>query len=159
MSISLQIIYCISTHLFITCSIQFNMKKLQALLVLLLLAGCSKQIQKQEENLVVQAMTNGQWTVTSFIRGGTDVTADFTSYKFQFKTNFTVDAINNGSLEKTGTWSADANAQTITSAFANATNPLALLNGTWNITNTTWTSVQANQTVGGELRTLRLDKQ
>jgi len=104
-------------------------------------------------------MTNGQWTVTSYIKGGTDVTTDFAPYKFQFKTNFTVDAINSGTLEKTGTWNADANAQTITSAFANATNPLTLLNGTWNITNTTWTSVQANQTVGAELRTLRLDKQ
>lgn len=135
------------------------MKKLQALFLLFILTSCAKEIQKQQGNLVIQAMTNGQWVVTSYIQGSTDVTADFSVYKFQFKTNFTVDAINNGTIEKTGTWNADANAQTITSAFSGATNPLALLNGTWNITNTTWTSVQANQTVNGEVRTLRLDKQ
>lgn len=135
------------------------MKKLLPFVLLLLLASCSKQIRKEQENLVVQAMTNGQWAITSYIKGGTDMTADFAPYKFQFKTNFTVDAINNGTIEKTGTWNADANAQTITSTFPNAINPLALLNGTWTITSTTWTSVQASQTVGTELRTLRLDKQ
>jgi len=135
------------------------MKKLQAFVLLFILTSCAKEIQKQQENLVVQAMTNGQWVVTSYLKGSTDVTADFSVYKFQFKTNFAVDAINNGTVEKTGTWNADANAQTITSVFSGATNPLVLLNGTWNIINTTWTSVQANQTVNGESRTLRLDKQ
>ena len=135
------------------------MKKLQAFILLFILTGCSKEIQKQQENLVVQAMTNGQWVVTSYVKGSTDLTSGFTNYKFQFRTNFTVDAIYNGTLEKTGTWNADASAQTITSVFSGATNPLVLLNGTWNITNTTWTSVQANQTVAGELTTLRLDKQ
>lgn len=133
------------------------MKKLYPLLFLILLAGCKKE--KQAENLVVQAMVNGQWKVTKFTKGGTDKTSDFASYKFQFQTNFTVDAINNGSLEKTGSWNADASSQTITSNFSNATNPLALLNGTWKITNNSWTWVEASQTVNGELMNLRLDKQ
>ena len=136
------------------------MKKQYWIVFLFAVMGCSKeQKQKQQENLVVQAMVNGQWKVTSFRKAGVDVTADFTSYRFQFKTNFTVDAINSGNVEKTGTWNADATTQTITSSFTNAVNPLVLLNGTWIIQNTTWTSVQANQTVNGELRTLRLDKQ
>jgi hypothetical protein len=135
------------------------MKIIYTLVLLICLIGCSKeQKQQQQENLVVQAMVNGQWKVTSFNKGGTDVTSDFSVYKFQFKSDLTVDAINNGAVEKTGAWNADANAQTITSNFSNAVNPLVLLNGTWTITNTTWTSVQANQTVNGELRTLRLDK-
>ena len=135
------------------------MKIIYTLVLLICLIGCSKeQKQQQQENLVVQAMVNGQWKVTSFNKGGTDVTSDFSVYKFQFKSDLTVDAINNGAVEKTGAWNADANAQTITSNFSNAVNPLVLLNGTWAITNTTWTSVQANQTVNGELRTLRLDK-
>ena len=135
------------------------MKIIYTLVLLICLIGCSKeQKQQQQENLVVQAMVNGQWKVTSFNKGGTDVTSDFSVYKFQFKSDLTVDAINNGAVEKTGAWNADANAQTTTSNFSNAVNPLVLLNGTWAITNTTWTSVQANQTVNGELRTLRLDK-
>lgn len=135
------------------------MKKLYSILLLLAIVGCSKEKQQQkQEDLVIQAMVNGQWKVTSFMKAGSDVTSDFSPYKFQFKTDFTVDAINNGSVEKTGTWNADANAHTITSNFTGVGNPLLLLNGTWAITNTTWTSVQANQTVSGELRTLRLDK-
>jgi hypothetical protein len=136
------------------------MKKLYLIALLAGLFSCDTKeiVEEQQENLVVQAMTNGQWKVSSFIKGGSDVTADFSTYKFQFKNNNTVDAINNGNVEKTGTWTADANAQTITSGFANVGQPLDLLNGTFNIESTTWTSVNASQTVNGELRTLRLDK-
>src|SRR4051812_11659002 len=125
------------------------MKKLHALFFLILLVGCKKE--KKAENLVVQAMVNGEWKVTNFNKGGTNVTVGFSPYKFQFKTNFTVDAINNGNVEKTGSWDADAYAQTITSNFTNAVNPLILLNGAWKITNNSWTWVEANQTVNGEL--------
>lgn len=133
------------------------MKNLYPVIFLIILAGCKKE--EKAENLVIQAMVSGQWKVTNFNKGGVNKTTDFASYKFQFKTDFTVDAINNGSLEKTGTWNADASAQTITSSFTNATNPLALLNGIWKITNNSWTWVEANQTINGELLSLRLDKQ
>lgn len=133
------------------------MKKLYLLFLLIILAACKKE--KKVENLVLQAMVNGQWKVTSFNKGGTNKTADFTPYMFQFKSNFTVDAINNGNVEKTGSWNADASAQTITSNFTNALSPLVLLNGTWKITNNSWTWVEANQTLNGELMSLRLDKQ
>ena len=102
------------------------MKKLYSIVLLLLFIGCSpeKIKEEQQQNLVIQAMTNGQWKVSGFVKGGSDVTADFNPYKFQFKTNLTVDAINNGAVEKTGSWNADADAQTITSNFTNASSPL-----------------------------------
>lgn len=133
------------------------MKKLCPFIFLIILVGCKKE--KKAENLVIQAMVNGQWKVTNFNKGGTDMTANFASYKFQFKTDFTVDAINNGTIEKTGIWTADAAAQSITSNFSNATNPVVLLNGTWTITNNSWTWVEAKQMLNGELQLLRLDKQ
>jgi hypothetical protein len=133
------------------------MKKLYPLIFLIILIGCKKE--KKVENIVIQAMVNGQWKVTNFNKGGTDMTTNFTTYKFQFKTDFTVDAINNGSIEKTGTWNADATSQSITSNFTNAANPVALLNGTWIITNNSWTWVEAKQTLSGQLLILRLDKQ
>ena len=133
------------------------MKKLYPLIFLIILIGCKKE--KKAENIVIQAMVNGQWKVTNFNKGGTDMTTNFTTYKFQFKTDFTVDAINNGSVEKTGTWNADATSQSITSNFTNAVNPVALLNGTWTITNNSWTWVEAKQTLSGQLLILRLDKQ
>ncbi len=135
------------------------MKKLYTLICLFFLFGCSKEKQQQQqENLIVQAMVNGEWKVTNFSKSGADITSDFKNYKFQFKSNFTVEALNNGSIEKTGSWNADPAAQTITSNFTNVSHPLIMLNGTWLIKSTTWTSVQANQTVNGELCVLRLDK-
>ena len=136
------------------------MKKLYVLILFVSTLGCiKKQIEEKQEDLLVQAMTNGQWKVTGFTIGSTDITSDFSLYKFQFKSDLTVDAINNGAVEKTGSWDGNMTAQSITSNFTNASSPVLYLNGTWNITSTTWTSVQASQTVSGEIRILRLDKQ
>ena len=125
---------------------------------LVLATGCQKAVQQAEENLVIKAMTEGQWRMTKFTKAGADKTADFAPYKFQFHSNNTVEAINNGAVEKTGSWNADAIARTITSLFNNANATLMLLNGTWQITNNSLTFVEATQTVNGEVLTLRLDK-
>jgi hypothetical protein len=130
-----------------------------AILLLFVLFGCKKTIQKQEENAIVKAMTDGQWVITSFTSNSTDITSDFAGYKFQYFSNFTVSAIKNGSIEETGTWQGDINTMSILANFPNAVNPLLLLNGTWQITNSSWTYVEASMTVGTEVRTLRLDKQ
>ena len=135
--------------------------KIQFLLFsfVLLTAGCIKKaVEQAQENIVINAMTDGQWRVTHFDKAGTDMTAGYANYKFQFRADNTVDAINNGTVEKTGTWTADANARTITATFSNATQPLSLLNGTWKITDNGWTYVEANQTVNGEVLSLRIDK-
>jgi len=132
------------------------MRKIFTLLLLSSLFSCNKE--EMAKNAVINAMTSGQWKVVSFKDGVTDVTTDFASYKFQFKENLTVDAINNTTVEKTGTWTADANAKTITSTFGNANAPLILLNGTWKITDNSWLFVEATQTVNGKLRSLRLEK-
>jgi len=131
------------------------MKKIFTVIILFLLAGC---IKKKQEDMVVNAMVEGQWKVTRFMKGSSEITSDFATYKFQFKTNFTVDAINNGTVEKTGSWNADATTQTITSNFTNTGVPLTLLNGTWQITNNSWTWVEATQSLNGELYSLRLEK-
>lgn len=123
-----------------------------------LITGCKKLIEKKAEDAILNAMTSGDWIVKSFTSNGTDMTADFSPYQFRYFTNYTVDAINNGSVEKTGTWQGDANAMTISANFTNATNPLLLLNGTWQITDNSWTYVVATMTVGTEVRTLRLEK-
>jgi len=125
----------------------------------LFLFSCKKTVENAAENAILNAMTDGQWVVTSFITNGVDITSDFTGYKFQYKRDYTVDAIKNGTVEKTGTWQADAVAMNISGNFPNATNPLALINGVWHITDNSWTYVKATMTVGSETRTLRLDKQ
>jgi hypothetical protein len=134
-------------------------RSLIAVLLLFVLMGCKKAIQKQEENAIMKAMTDGQWVITSFTSNSSDITSDFTGYKFQFFSDFTVNAIRNGIIEKTGNWEGDINTMSILANFPNATDPLALLNGTWLITDNSWTYVKATMTVGTETRALRLDKQ
>ncbi|MGZ8516448.1 MAG: hypothetical protein ACXWWD_03815 [Chitinophagaceae bacterium] len=121
-------------------------------------ASCKKAIESVQEDLIVKAMTDGQWRVTKFTRDGVDVTTGFDSYKFQFQSNKTVDAINNGTTETTGTWNGNATDRTIASNFTSANATVSLLNGTWSITRNSWTFVEATQTVNTEVRTLRLDK-
>ena len=125
----------------------------------LFLTGCKKIVEKKAENAIIKAMTDGQWIITSFTTGSTDITSDFTSYKFQYFDNYTVNAIKNGTVEQTGTWLGDVNAMNISANFPGASNPILLINGTWHITDNSWTYVNATMTVNSEVRTLRLDKQ
>jgi len=135
------------------------MKKLYIILfAVLALSGCKKAIEGIAQDMVIKAMTDGQWVITRFTQNGNDITTDFTGYKFQYYENKTVDAIKNGVLERTGSWNGDATTMTTSANFTGAPNPIALINGNWNITNNSWTFVEANQTNGTELKTLRLDK-
>ena len=136
------------------------MKKLIALiLIAAALGSCNKTVEKIGEDLVIKAMTDGQWKITKFTQDGTDITSSFSNYKFQYYSNKTVDAINNGVTERTGNWDGNATAMTTWANFPGAPNPISLINGTWNITKNSWTYVEATQTNGSETKTLRLDKQ
>src|ERR1043165_8878713 len=86
--------------------------------------GCKKAIERQKENVIMAAMTNGQWVITSFISDSTDITATFEGYSFQYFSNFTVNAIKNGSVETTGNWKGDIYSMTIEANFPGATEPL-----------------------------------
>lgn len=136
------------------------MKKLYTLFLLVLILGsCKKTAEKIGEDLVIKAMTDGQWKVTKFTQNGTDITTSFSGYKFQYYANKTVDAILNGSTERTGVWDGNASAMTTWADFPGAPNPISLINGTWNITKNSWTYVEATQASGGNTKTLRLDKE
>ena len=129
------------------------------LLVLFALSGCKKTIEKKQEDLVLMAMTNGYWKITSFTVNGTDITADFANYRFKYYENRTVDAIKNGSVEQTGQWDGNAENRTTWANFNGAIHPMILINGTWNIINNSWTFVSASQTSGADTKVMRLDKE
>lgn len=134
------------------------MKKITALLLLVTLISCKKTVEAAQEDLVIKAMTEGQWKVTTFTLNGTTITADFANYKFQYYSNKTVDAINSGIVEKTGTWDANAATSTTSANFTSPAYPLNLVNGNWHIDRNSWTYVEASQTTGSETKTMRLDK-
>ena len=136
------------------------MKKLITLFLIASVFGsCKRTVEQLGEDLVIKAMTDGQWKITKFTQNGTDITSSFSTYKFQYYSNKTVDAINNGVIERTGNWDGNATARTTWASFPGAVDPIALINGTWNITQNSWTYVEATQTNGTDTKTLRLDKQ
>lgn len=126
---------------------------------LLFLTACKKSVQQTVEDQVMEAIIKGRWKVTSFTKANTNISNDFAPYEFQFLNNSKVEAYKNGVLQKAGTWEGHADTKTIISNFSDATFPVGLLNGSWKISDNTWTIVEANQTVNGEYLTLRLDKQ
>lgn len=134
-------------------------KTLILLSFLFLFSSCKKAVEHILQDAVISAMTDGQWVITSFTENGTDITASFTGYKFQYYSNKTVDAIKNGTVEKTGSWDGSASSMTTWANFPGATSPLDLINGTWHINNNSWTYVVASQTNGTDSKTMRLDKQ
>lgn len=123
------------------------------------LFSCRKIKDQIQEDLIVKAITDGVWRITNYTKGGINMTSEFAAYRFQFYMNSTVDAINNGTFETKGTWQADVTAKTVTANFTTtSSSQLMLLNGAWKITRNSWTFVEANQTINGEVFTLRIDK-
>ena len=136
------------------------MKNFVPLIVIILLLGsCKKKIEDIQQDLVIKAMTDGQWVITNFTQNSNNITSAFTPYKFKYYSNKTVDAIKNGTLEKTGNWDGNATNLTTWADFPSATYPLVLINGTWHIDNNSWTFVVASQVNGSETKTMRLEKQ
>lgn len=138
------------------------MKQLLLLIfVVYLLISCKKIGQTQEqlaEDIIVRAMTDGQWQVTVY-QDGENRLPEFSGFVFQFKSNRTVDAVQNGTLIATGTWEGDGSKRQITARYAAAAgSTLQRLNGIWQITNNNWTWVRATQTINGALTTLELRK-
>lgn len=103
-------------------------------------------------------MVNGQWVVSKFTLNGADLTPSFSSYRFQYHRNMTVDAIHNGAVETTGQWDGEINTRSTWALFTNAAPPVSYLNGTWQITNNTLTYVILTQTDAGDNKFMRLDK-
>ena len=135
------------------------MKKFAILLIFFFsLLSCRKTLEEKARDIVVNAMVSGKWSMTHFTLDGANITTDFTGYSFQFFENETVDAIKNNTVEATGTRKGDAANMNISAHFTSVSEPLSLINGTWSITNNSWTFVEAKQNPGSQVKTLRLDK-
>lgn len=135
------------------------MRFLICAVAVLCFAGCKKTVEKKQQDLLIKLITTGQWGVTSYIKGPNDITSIFSPYKFQFKEDRTVDAIKSNAVETTGTWDGSMETKTIVSNFTGTNTILNLLNGNWYIIDSGLTYVISTQTVDGELKKLRLDKQ
>jgi len=107
------------------------------------LTSCKKFIQQQEKNAVLQIMTTGVWYVSGYLQNDSDITSSFSGYLFKFDANGTVTGTIN-TVSTIGAWSADVSAQSISSDFPAAPDPLKELNETWKITDSGTNYVVAN---------------
>lgn len=135
------------------------MKKIAAFLLIIILTGAScnkKKIIEEHKDLVIQLLTDGLWSVTLLTVNSTDYTADFAGYRFKFFEDKSVNATFNGTFVKTGTWDASATTMTTSSNFVGATQPLSLVNGNWQINRSGSRFVEATQTNGSEVKSLKM---
>jgi hypothetical protein len=112
--------------------------------------SCKKFVEQQKENAMVDIVTKGTWRISRYTDHQTDITASFSGYAFQFKTDGTVDGIL-GSQTTAGTWAGDVNARTIRSEFPAAGDPLDKLNYTWQVTDSYTDSVSARTLLEGTI--------
>jgi hypothetical protein len=127
------------------------------LIVLMTSVACKKAVQNKEEQLLMAAITDGQWYVQQYVEGATDVSAQFSGYTFQFyNTGKVIGFISSDTTS--GTWSGDVNNSSITSQFPTAGDPNKTLNGTWILSTTFTNYVEGYMTTASGKNTLHLAK-
>jgi hypothetical protein len=114
--------------------------------------------ENQQSDLVILAMTSGTWEMIWFKENNVGI-ADFNGYEFKYYSNYTVDATSATGVVKSGTWGGNSNTMTTSCTFpSTAGNPLLKINGTWKILRNSWTYVEAEQVIGADIKTMRLQK-
>jgi hypothetical protein len=134
-----------------------NFFRLSLLLIALHFVSCKKAIENKQRDILIDAITNGQWIVQKYIEATVDITLDFYGYRFKFDENGTVNALYGLALYP-GTWQGDINNYSITSEFPNATDPLRKLNGVWKLTDSYWDYVEAEMNTANGKNILHLRK-
>lgn len=134
------------------------MKKLFWITIAICLMGaCKKAIEDKKKEIILDAMTNGQWYMYSYLEGDSTLTAAFSPFTFQFYRDGTVSGFTATTTDK-GTWIGDVNALTITADFPAASDPIKKLNAVWKVTDNSWDYVKAESTVSGVTSKLYLKK-
>src|ERR1700676_755672 len=109
--------------------------------------SCKKFIEQQEQNAIVNMVTNGTWRITGYLDHRTvNITDSFSGYSFQFNKDGTLYGVRYGQ-QTNGTWSANVSNKSITSNFPSATYPISMLNHAWTITDSYTDSVAAKTAV------------
>jgi hypothetical protein len=128
-----------------------------AILASVLMSGnCTPSPPDVPEDLLIQIMTDGEWSVTEYKLNGVDITPDFYGWRFKYFANKTVDAKFNSSLVTSGTWDGSSSSMTMTALFPGSTNPVTRVVGTWQVTSPGTRVVAASQTSGTDVKTMKL---
>lgn len=133
------------------------LKLLPFLLLISLSFSCKKAIEKKQEQVVMDAITNGFWIVDLYSEDGNVMTSSYADYQFKFNDDETINALSSGPAVP-GTWKPDISQYTITTNFPGATNPIQKLNSVWKLTDSDWNYVKSESTLNGVKKVLHLRK-
>jgi hypothetical protein len=138
------------------------MKKLQPLiltgcLALFISMSCKKAIEKKAQDMIMDAITNGEWIVEQYIEGGNNISIQFLNYSFRFYENGTLTGTISNTVTE-GTWAPNATEYTIVAEFPTAPDPLKKLNGLWKIKDSYWDFVKAERATASGTDVLMLRK-
>lgn len=138
------------------------MKKLQPLILtgffaLFISMSCKKAIENKAQDMIMDAITNGEWIVEQYLEDSNNISNQFLNYSFKFYTDGTVTGIVS-STTINGTWVGNATDYTINSEFPSASDPIKKLNGLWKIKDSYWDYVKAEMVTSSGTNVLFLRK-
>jgi len=122
---------------------------------LLMSASCKPDPADLPEDLIIQLMTNGEWSVIDFKLNGVDKTPDFAAYRFKYYSDKTVNARYDTSTFP-GTWDGSTSTMTTSNNFPTAIYPITLVNGTWRVDSPGTRIVKTSQISGSDVKTMKL---
>lgn len=121
------------------------------------MGSCEKAIEEKKRDILITAMTEGQWKVGSYLEINNQIAGQFVDYRFQFREDGSVLGISGSSTLK-GTWAGDIANRSITSNFPTESDPLKKLNGVWKIISTKMDYVEAEMSTNEGKMILHLEK-
>lgn len=134
-----------------------NFLPISLLIICTSFISCKKAIENKQRDLLIEAITNGEWQVHQYVEGTVDITVQFTGYSFQFEEKGAVYAKYSGSTVD-GIWAGDINNYSINSQFPTAADPVKKLNGVWKLTDSYWDYVEAEMVTANGKNILHLRK-
>jgi hypothetical protein len=131
-------------------------KSLLFLGVLVLLASCKKDDSNTTASFSTSTssftkinLPSGKWKITYYNDNGTDETADYTGYEFQFNSSGSVSATN-GANSVTGSWSSGTDDDQLKLILDFPTsNSISELNDDWHIVEQSSSKVKLEDISGG----------
>jgi hypothetical protein len=130
---------------------------LAGFLALILTTSCKKTIEKKVQDMVMNAITSGEWIVEQYKEGDNNLSNLFLNYSFKFNSNGTLIGAINGTATE-GTWQPNTTDFTIFTDFPTAGDPIKKLNGLWKIKDSDWDYVKADMQTDNGTKLLVLRK-
>ena len=119
--------------------------------------SCKKAIEKKAQDMIMDAITNGEWIVEQYFEGSNNISSQFLNYYFKFNSNGTV-TCTISSTSTNGTWVGNSSDYTITAEFPSAGDPLKKFNGVWKLKDSYWDFVKAEMPTSSGTNVLMLRK-